>query len=141
MTELPVACTLSDRELAERRGGLLSDLRRHRQETRWLLDGVVLRFPPGPSVIACLAEFIRLESQCCQFLRFHLTVEPDGGPVWLELTGPGGTRDFLAGELELTGGLAAHRTACGDGPAGDGEGGDSPVQPIREPGSSSTDRK
>lgn len=100
MTELPVACTLSDRELAERRGGLLSDLRRHRQETRWLSDGVALRFPPGPSVLACLTEFIRLESQCCPFLRFQLTVEPGGGPLWLELTGPAGTRDFLAGELE-----------------------------------------
>jgi hypothetical protein len=62
MTELPVACTLSDGELAGRRGGLLSDLRRHRQETRWLSDGVALRFPSGPSVIACVAEFIRLES-------------------------------------------------------------------------------
>ena len=72
MTEIPVACTLSDRELAERRGGLLSELRGHRQETRWLSDGVALRFPSGPSVIACVAEFIRLESQCCPFLRFQL---------------------------------------------------------------------
>jgi len=103
MTELPVACTLGDRDLAERRGGLLSDLRRHRQEAHWLSDGVALRFPPGPGVIACLTEFIRLESQCCPFLRFQLTVEPGGGPLWLELTGPAGTRDFLAGALEATG--------------------------------------
>ena len=52
MTELPVACTLSERELAERRAGLLTDLRRYRQEARWLSDGVALRFPSGPSVIA-----------------------------------------------------------------------------------------
>jgi hypothetical protein len=103
MTELPVACTLSERELAERRAGLLSELRRHRQEARWLSDGVALRFPSGPSVMAVLTEFIRLESQCCSFLRFQLTVEPGGGPVWLELSAPAGTRDFLAGELELTG--------------------------------------
>ena len=105
MTELAVACTLGDRELAERRVGLLSDLRRHRQEARWLSDGVALRFPSGPSVIACVAEFIRLESQCCPFLRFQLTVEPGGGPLWLELTGPVGTRDFLASELAPTGEL------------------------------------
>jgi hypothetical protein len=105
MTELPVACTLSDGELAGHRGGLLSDLRRHRQETRWLSDGVALRFPSGPSAIVCVAEFIRLESQCCPFLRFQLTVEPGGAPLWLELTGPAGTRDFLAGELEPTGEL------------------------------------
>ena len=28
-------------------------------------------------------------------LRFQITVEPDGGPIWLELTGPSGTREFL----------------------------------------------
>jgi hypothetical protein len=30
------------------------------------------------------------------FLRFAITVEPDGGPVCLELTGPRGTREFVA---------------------------------------------
>lgn len=100
MTELPVACALSERQLTDRRGGLLSDLRRHREEVRWLPDGVALRFPSGPNVLTILGEFIRLETQCCPFLRFQLTVEPGGGPVWLELSGPTGTRDFLAAELE-----------------------------------------
>jgi hypothetical protein len=99
MTELPVACTLSERELAERRAGLPADLRRQRQEVRWLPDGVTLRYPPGPGVLASLAEFVRLESQCCPFLRFRLTVESGGGPIWLELTGPAGTREFLAAEV------------------------------------------
>jgi hypothetical protein len=103
MTELPVSCTLSERDLAERRAGLLTDLRRYRQGARWSPDGVALRFPFGPSVMAALTEFIRLESQCCPFLRFQLTVEPGGGPVWLELSGPAGTRDFLADELEPSG--------------------------------------
>jgi hypothetical protein len=101
--ELPIACALSETELGERRGGLLTELRRHRQEARWSSDGVTLRFPSGPGVIAILTEFIRLETQCCPFLRFRLTVEPGGGPVWLELNGPSGTRDVLAGELEPPG--------------------------------------
>ncbi len=46
--------------------------------------------------MALLGEFIQLERQCCPFLRFQLTVEPGGGPIWLELTGPPGTREFLA---------------------------------------------
>jgi hypothetical protein len=103
MSELPVACTLSERELAERRASLLTDLRRYRQGARWLPEGVALRFPSGPSVMAVLVEFIRLESQCCPFLRFQLTVEPGSGPVWLELSGPAGSRDFLAREFEPTG--------------------------------------
>jgi hypothetical protein len=96
---LPVACTLTEPELAARRAGVLGEVRRARQETRWLPDGVALRFAPAPDPLRTLATFIDLERRCCAFLRFHLTVEPGGGPIWLELTGPPGTRDFLAAEL------------------------------------------
>ena len=102
MTDLPIACTLTERELAERRAGLLAALRRHRQEVRWLADGAAFRYTSDPAVLACLTEFVRLESQCCAFLRFRLTIEPGGGPVWLELTGPAGTREFLAAEVGST---------------------------------------
>ena len=40
------------------------------------------------------------ERHCCRFLRFAMTVEPDGGPVFLELTGPAGTRDFVSALIE-----------------------------------------
>jgi hypothetical protein len=33
-------------------------------------------------------------------LRFDLTIEPDGGPIWLELAGPPRTREFLSAPLE-----------------------------------------
>jgi hypothetical protein len=98
-TPLPVACTLSEPDLARRRAGLFSDLARRRQEVRWLAEGVTLRYSPEQGTLALLGEFIQLESQCCPFLHFRLTVEPGGGPVWLELTGPPGTRDFLAQEI------------------------------------------
>jgi hypothetical protein len=39
---------------------------------------------------------IDAERQCCRFLKFVLTTEPDGGDVWLEVTGPDGTREFLS---------------------------------------------
>jgi hypothetical protein len=34
-----------------------------------------------------LAHLVNLERQCCPFLRLRITVEPDNGPFWLELTG------------------------------------------------------
>ncbi len=77
-TPLPVACTLSEPELAR------------------LPEGVTLRYNAEQGTLALLGEFIQLESQCCPFLPFQLTAEPGGGPIWLELTGPPGTRDFLA---------------------------------------------
>jgi hypothetical protein len=99
VAELPVSCTLTEPELQARRAGVLAEVRRSRQEARWLPDGVALRFVAGAEQLATLATFIELERRCCAFLQFRLTVEPGGGPVWLELTGPTGTRDFLAAEL------------------------------------------
>jgi hypothetical protein len=99
ITQLPVACTLSEPEVAERRAGLFADLARRRQEARSLREGITLRYSSEPGTLALLGEFIQLESQCCPFLRFQLTVEPGGGPIWLELTGPPGTREFLAHEI------------------------------------------
>ena len=60
-----------------------------------------MRFAAGQDVLADIAKVVNIERQCCRFLTFQLTIEPDGGPVWLEFTGPPGTRDFLAGMLEL----------------------------------------
>ena len=100
MAELAVACTLSEPELQARRTGVLAAIRRDQQEARWLPDGVALRFAPQPDRLATLATFIDLERRCCAFLHFRLTVEPGGaGAIWLELTGPPGTREFLAAEL------------------------------------------
>jgi hypothetical protein len=104
-TPLPIACTLSGPDLAKRRTGLFADLLRRRQEARWLAEGITLRYSPEPGTLALLGEFIQLESRCCPFLRFQLTVEPGGGPIRLELTGPAGTREFLAREIGGPGAL------------------------------------
>jgi hypothetical protein len=47
-----------------------------------------------------LCRTIEAERQCCRFLRFVVTVEPDGGPSWQELSGPRGTPEFLSALLE-----------------------------------------
>jgi hypothetical protein len=99
VAELPVACSLTEPEWEVRRAGVLAEVRRSQQETRWLPGGVALRFAADAERLAMLATFIDLERRCCAFLAFRLTVDPGGGPVWLELSGPPGTREFLAAEL------------------------------------------
>jgi len=42
-----------------------------------------------------LAGMIDAEPRCCPFLRFQVVSEADNGPLWLEVTGPVGTREFL----------------------------------------------
>jgi hypothetical protein len=46
-----------------------------------------------------VASVVEAERQCCRFLRFAIQVEPEDGPIYLDLSGPPGTREFLAGVL------------------------------------------
>ena len=47
-------------------------------------------------IVPRLMAVIDAERKCCRFLKFEVALEPDLGPVWLTVTGPAGTRDFLA---------------------------------------------
>ena len=96
MNDLPIACTLTSAELQERRLTVLHELRSAVTEVRELEDGYVYSFQSEGERLEKIAAMIELERRCCPFLRFRLTVEPNGGPVWLELTGPAGTKQFLA---------------------------------------------
>ena len=100
MAALPIACTLIPEALRTRREGLLMDLMRRAERRKDLSDGLRLEFAPSRETIALIARVVEAERHCCRFLRFGMTVEPDGGPVFLELTGPAGTREFISALLE-----------------------------------------
>lgn len=101
MTNLPIACTLGPAALKARREDLLGGLVRRAAERVDLPDGYGVRFEPAEGILSAIAQVVDVERQCCRFLTFELTIEPDNGPIWLEFTGPEGTREFLAGMLEL----------------------------------------
>jgi hypothetical protein len=67
------------------------------QERLDLPNGYAVRFEPD--AIEALARFVAKERRCCPFLSFTVDVEPNDGPVWLEIVGPAGTREFLAADL------------------------------------------
>ena len=100
MADLPVACTLSAHALRTRREGLLSDLLGRADEHEELSDGHRLPFASARDTLSLIATTVEAERECCRFLRFQIVVEPDGGPIWLELTGPTGTREFVSALLE-----------------------------------------
>ena len=93
---LPIACTLTAPELHERRSTVLQKVRRAVQGVKELEDGYAYTFPSASEWLSEVAGLIELERQCCPFLRFRLTVEENGGSLLLEMTGPEGTKDFLA---------------------------------------------
>ena len=93
---LPIACTLTNSELQERRRDVLQKVRSAVTELRELEDGYSYCFPADDDRLVELARLINFERKCCPFLRFRLTVESGNGPIWLEMTGPEGTKEFLA---------------------------------------------
>ena len=101
MPDLPIACTLGPAALRARQDDLLGGLVRRALERLDIPNGYRVRFAPTDGVLATIANVIETERQCCRFLTFRLTVEPDAGPIWLEVSGPPGTREFLAGMLDL----------------------------------------
>ena len=97
---LPVACTLSPAALATRRQGLLAELLRHADTHDELNRGHRFSFAASDETVALIAKTVAAERHCCSFLRFQITVEAGGGPLTLEITGPEGTREFLAAIFE-----------------------------------------
>ena len=93
--DLPIACNLTDAEFQERRRAVLKTIKGAVVEVKELGNGYAYRFPSDEIWIPELTKLITFERACCLFLRFNLRLEPSGGPIWLELTGPEGTKDFL----------------------------------------------
>ena len=100
MDSLPIACTLTPDALRVRKEGLLGDLLRRAQGREDTPEGLRLTFAPSHDTLAAITQAVDAERLCCRFLRFTITVEPDEGPVILELSGPPGTAEFLSALLD-----------------------------------------
>ncbi len=61
-----------------------------------LSNGYEFRFPSDRKTFAMLSEWIDQERLCCPFFDLSLRFEPEGGPLWLRVTGRPGTKDFIS---------------------------------------------
>ncbi len=95
MARPPIVCSLPPAELVAQRQTLLPGLVARATGRTPLPGGFRWRFDPEPDLLAALAGAIEAERCCCRFLEFRVTLEADGGPVWLDVTGPDGTVAFL----------------------------------------------
>lgn len=96
-----IACNLDAASL-RRRQHLLAALIARASERRELDSGYAFGFPPATVGLVELAQIIEPERRCCTFFRFVVAAEPEGGPIWLEVTGPDRTKEFLQVLLNLT---------------------------------------
>jgi hypothetical protein len=96
----PVVCTLQPGELNARAAQLLPGVTALATNRVAIEGGYRFEFVTSSEVLGAIATAIDAERQCCRFLRFQLTVEPDDGPLRLDVTGPNGTTAFLSGLLQ-----------------------------------------
>jgi len=92
----PLACKLAAPELAQRRAELEAEFFDAILETREFEDGYGFRFPEDDEWVQKLNQFILFERECCSFFRFELVVEPEHGPIWLNLRGGPEVKNFIA---------------------------------------------
>jgi len=97
----PIACDLTAiaPDQRERHQALSPALIASADERLELPDGFAWRHPNTTERLMELAEYISNERLCCPFFRFALEIEPDGGPIWLRLTGREGVKEALAADL------------------------------------------
>jgi len=86
-------------EQRERQRALIGLLRADAKEVRELDDGYAFRHSPDRAVLLAIAEFVTNERLCCPFFEFGITVERDGGPVWLRITGEAEAKRVLEAEM------------------------------------------
>jgi hypothetical protein len=94
-TNLPIACDLTLPEFAARAESLRNDLFTGALEHIEIEGGYAFRFPGDTEWKDRIDAFVASERECCRFFRFDIRYEPDLGPIWLTLTGPTGTREFI----------------------------------------------
>ena len=100
MVELPIVCTLQPGDLNARATQLLPGVAAAATNRQSIDDGYRFEFAPAGDILSSIVAMIDAERRCCEFLRFQLTIEPGGGPLTLDVTGPPGTQEFLAAMIE-----------------------------------------
>jgi len=95
----PIACTLTDAEMRERRETVLDSVRRAVIDITPLPDGYAYRFDTTSEILSHLARLVDLERQCCPFLTFRIIVKAGRQPICLEITGPPEAKAVIAGFL------------------------------------------
>lgn len=70
------------------------------EEVLELPDGYALRFTPEQLML--VAEYVSRDRLCCAFAHWSIVLEQGGGPLWLSMEGPEGTKDLLRQVYECT---------------------------------------
>jgi hypothetical protein len=101
LQESPFACNMSAIAPSERgqHVATIKEVFGAVREIRELPDGYSFRLANETSLLMKVAGFIAKERFCCPFFGFGIQVEPEGGALWLSLTGREGVKPFIRAEI------------------------------------------
>lgn len=97
----PFACDMSALSPTERQQHVatIDDVFGAVREIRERADGYSFRLANEEDVLMRVAAFVAKERRCCPFFGFGIEIEPDGGALWLRLTGAEGVKPFIKMEI------------------------------------------
>jgi hypothetical protein len=93
----PRGLHLTQHERQAQHCDLLPGLLRHATDRVELSHGYRFQFANEPGVCARIAAAVERERQCCRILRFQIALEPDLGPITLDVSYPVGGDGTLGG--------------------------------------------
>lgn len=80
---------------------LSKKLREALLEIKELSNGFAFRLQNEAVSLPELAEWVSGERKCCPFFGFEIDIQQGGGPLWLELRGKDGVKQFIRSEFGL----------------------------------------
>ena len=99
--ETTFKCKLTTPELKERKATVIADLKKMVIRKKELKDGYAYKFSGSDEVVAKLNDFVKTESECCDFFKFKINVKSDKSEAWLHITGEKGVKEFIKTEIEM----------------------------------------
>jgi hypothetical protein len=99
--ETKLSCKLTTPELQQRKRTVVAELKSHLLDKSETERGFKYKFDGTDQMLDLLNNFIKTERLCCDFFVFNLSASNEKDFVWLELSGPEGTKDFIKHEIEF----------------------------------------
>ena len=97
--EAKLSCKLTTSELQQRKKTVIASLKNQVLEKVETDSGYKYKFEGSDNMLDLLNIFIKTERLCCDFFVFTLTVASDKNFIWLELSGPEATKNFIDHEI------------------------------------------
>ncbi len=94
------ACKMTEKEQRERAQTLRKELFSKVQEVSELEDGYALKLPGNKAMFDKIHEHVSIESECCPFFEFEITMKPHDGPIWLKFKGGQKVKQMLQADVE-----------------------------------------